>query len=198
MRVAFTPKGVQPRRAFEMDSEITEIIARPGNLKTRIQLLYRQGGALWVAGSDGSGRRALKLEPGQTGQALWIPSGRTLVYLHIPKEPKELITFREHDPDTGGDKLLSKTSQFISATPNLDASVFAAASRSVASPYVLIMLRAARRELTLCEHLASDPAMVNPVFTPDSKTVFFVSDRHGKSAIYLMQVAKFVEETPVA
>jgi oligogalacturonide lyase len=197
MRIAFTPKGVQPHRAFELENEITEPLARPGNLKTRIQLLYRQGGALWVAGSDGSNRRALKVQPGQTGQALWIPSGRTLVYLHIPEDPKELITFREHTPDTGADTLLSKTSQFISATPNSDASVFAAASRSVASPYVLIMLRAARRELTLCEHHASDAAMVNPVFTPDSKTVMFVSDRHGKSAIYLMQVAKFVEETPV-
>lgn len=196
-RIAFTAKGAQPHRAFELEDDIADLFARPGNLKTRLQLLYRQGGALWVSGTDGSNRRPLKVEPGQTGEALWIPSGKTLVYLHIPANPKELITLREHTPETGADTLLSKTSQFISATPNADASVFAAASRSVASPYVLIMLRAARRELTLCEHHASDAAMVNPVFTPDSKTVLFVSDRHGKSAIYQMQVAKFVEETPV-
>jgi oligogalacturonide lyase len=60
---------------------------------------------------------------------------------------------------------------------------------------VLILLRVARRELTLCEHHASDPAMVSPVFSPDSQSVFFVSDRHGKSAIYRVHVEKFVEAT---
>jgi len=52
-----------------------------------------------------------------------------------------------------------------------------------------------RRELTLCEHHASDPAMVSPVFSPDSQSIFFASDRHGKSAIYRVHVEKFVEET---
>jgi oligogalacturonide lyase len=182
-------------RAFELDGDVDDLIARPGNNKSRLRLLYRQDGALWVAGLDGTGRRALKVEPGQTGEALWIPSGASLTYLHIPENPKELITLREHNPDTGADTLLARTSQFISAHPNADASVFVAASRSIASPYVLIMLRAMRRELTLAEHHASDPRMVSPVFTPDSKTILFVSDRHGKPAIYLMGVGHFVEET---
>ena len=56
-------------------------------------------------------------------------------------------------------------------------------------------MRAARRELTLSEHHASDPRMVQPVFTPDSRNVLFVSDRHGKSAIYRVHVEKFVEAT---
>jgi hypothetical protein len=185
----------QSRRAFEMDAEITDLIARPGNFKARVQMMYRTGADIWVAGSDGSGRKILKLAPGTTGQALWAPSGRTLTYLHFPDDPKDLITLREQAPEDGSDQLLAKTSQFISATPNADGSVFAAASRSVASPYVLIMLRVARRELTLCEHRASDPRMVNPVFTPDSKTVAFVSDRHGKPAIYLVPLGHFVEET---
>jgi len=126
---------------------------------------------------------------------MWIPSGRTLIYLHVPEDPKELVTLRENSPDEGTDKLLAKTSQFISASPNADASVFTGASRSKASAYVLILLRAARRELTLCEHRASDPAMVHPVFTPDSQSILFVSDRHGKPAVYQVRVARFVEET---
>ena len=137
----------------------------------------------------------MKTGPGNTGEALWIPSGRTFVYLHIPEDPKELITLREHAPDEGTDTLLAKTSQFVSASPNADASVFAGASRSRASAYVLILLRAARRELTLCEHRASDPGMVQPVFSPDSQNVSFVSDRHGKPAIYQVHVGRFVEET---
>jgi oligogalacturonide lyase len=159
------------------------------------QILYRTGSQLWLVNNDGSGKRELKIEPGQSGGAIWIPSGRTLLYLHIPEGPKELITLREYSPDEGTDKLLAKTSQFISASPNADASVFTGASRSRASAYVLILLRVARRELTLCEHRASDPAIVHPVFSPDSQNILFVSDRHGKPAIYEVRVNRFVEET---
>lgn len=186
----------QPRKIAEVDQEIDEVMARPHHA----QLLYRAGGQLWLINSDGSGGRQLKTEPGQTGSALWIPSGRTLIYLHIPEDPKALVTLREHTPgslanDAGMDKLLAKTSQFISVSPNADASVFAGASRSRASAYVLILLRVVRRELTLCEHRASDPAMVQPLFSPDSQSVLFVSDRHGKPALYQVHVGRFVEET---
>jgi oligogalacturonide lyase len=181
----------QSRRIAELDQEIGDLMARPRHP----QLLYRAAGRFWLMNSDGSGKRALKTEPGQTGAALWIPSGRTLVYLHTPDDPKELISLRENAPDEGTDRLLAKTSQFISASPNADASVFTGASRSKASAYVLILLRAARRELTLCEHRASDPAMVQPLFSPDSQRVVFVSDRHGKAAIYQVPVNRFVEET---
>lgn len=181
----------QTRRVLEIDGEIEELMVRPRHA----QVLYRADGGLWLVNLDGSGNRRLKTAPGNTGEALWIPSGRTFVYLHIPEDPKELITLREHAPDAGTDTLLAKTSQFISAAPNADASVFAGASRSRASAYVLILLRIARRELTLCEHRASDPAMVRPVFSPDSQNVLFVSDRHGKPAIYQVHVGRFVEET---
>lgn len=181
----------QARRIVEVEPEIEDIIARP----RRMQVLYRAGGRLWLVNTDGSGARQLKTAPGSTGEALWVPSGRTLVYLHVPDDPKELITLREHAPDDNTDTLLAKTSQFISASPNSDASVFTGASRSRASAYVLILLRIARRELTLCEHRASDPAMVRPLFSPDSQNVLFVSDRHGKPALYQVHVARFVEET---
>jgi oligogalacturonide lyase len=124
-----------------------------------------------------------------------MPSGRTFAYLHIPDDPKQLITLRESSPDENTDKELAKTSQFEAFCPNGDSSVFAGASRSRASAYVLILLRVTRRELTLCEHHASDPAMVSPVFPPDSQSVFFVSDRHGKPALYRVHVEKFVEQT---
>jgi oligogalacturonide lyase len=185
------PRPIVVKTLAEIDEEVSDVMARP----LHMQVMYRAGGALWIVNRDGSGRRQLKTEPGQTGEALWIPSGRTFIYLHIPDDSKELITLREHAPDDGTDTLLAKTSQFISASPNGDASVFAGASRSLASAYVLILLRVARRELTLCEHHASDPRMVQPVFTPDSRSVLFVSDRHGKPAVYMVPVAKFVEET---
>jgi oligogalacturonide lyase len=181
----------QVRPITEVEGQITGLMARP----RQQQILYRLDGSLWLVNADGSAKRRLKTEPGHTGEALWTPTGHTFIYLHVPEDPKELITLREHSPDDGTDTLLAKTSQFISASPNGDASVFTGASRSVASAYVLILLRVTRRELTLCEHHASDPHMVQPVFTPDSRSVLFVSDRHGKPAIYLVSVAKFVEAT---
>jgi oligogalacturonide lyase len=192
--------GRQSRSIADIDREITELMARPRHAG----ILYRTqgddskdslGGPFWLVNGDGSGKRQLKTEPGQTGSALWIPSGRTFIYLHIPDDQKELITLRENAPDDGTDRLLAKTSQFISASPNADASVFTGASRSRATAYVLILLRVARRELTLCEHRASDPAIVRPVFSPDSQNVLFVSDRHGKPALYQVHVGRFVEET---
>ena len=183
----------QSRSIADTDREIEELMARPRHT----QVLYRTSGEspFWLVNGDGSGNRQLKTEPGRTGSALWIPSGRTFVYLHIPEDQKELITLREYAPDDDSDKLLAKTSQFISASPNADASVFTGASRSRATAYVLILLRVARRELTLCEHRASDPAIVQPVFSPDSQNVLFVSDRHGKPALYQVHVGRFVEET---
>jgi oligogalacturonide lyase len=173
------------------DDDISVVLARP----RRPQFTWRSGDAVWLANLDGSDRRRLMFEPGRNGEVLWTPAGHTLIYLHIPDDPKELITLREHSPDDNTDTLVAKTSQFATVSPNGDASVFSGASRSRASAYVLLLFRVVRRELTLCEHHASDPAMVSPVFSPDSQSIFFVSDRHGKSAIYRVHVEKFVEET---
>ena len=82
---------------FATDQEIEELMARPRHA----QVLYVTHGQFWLVNSDGSGKRQLKTAPGQTAGALWIPSGRTLVYLHIPDDPKELITLREYAPDDG-------------------------------------------------------------------------------------------------
>jgi oligogalacturonide lyase len=176
---------------LQSDGAIDLVLARPRHP----QVLYRAGDALRMVNLDGSGRSQLKIEPGQTGEVVWTQSGRTLLYLHIPEEPRQLITLRENDPAEKTDRQLARTSQFESVAPNADASVFVGASRSRASAYVLLLVRAVRRELTLCEHRASDPKMVLPVFSPDSQSVFFASDRHGKQALYRVRIEKFVEET---
>jgi len=90
---------------------------------------------------------------------------------------------------------VAKTSQFASFGWNHDSTVFVGASGNVASPTVLLLLRVTRRELTLCEHKASDPRAVAPIFEPDSLRVFFQSDRDGKPAIYDIHVDKLVEKT---
>jgi oligogalacturonide lyase len=180
------------RTVVEAPFAMSEPIARP----KRAQILYRQGNeALWLVNSDGQQNRKLKTAPGKLGPADWSPDGKTLLYLNYPENPKELNAIREHTPDTNTDKLVAKTSQFVAFGINHDTSVFVGASRNAGSPYLLLLLRVTRRELTLCEHKASHPELVAPRFSPDSQRVYFQSDRHGKLAIYDMHVEKLVEKT---
>jgi hypothetical protein len=85
------------------------------------------------------------------------------------------------------------TSQFASFAPNFDASVFVGASRSKAQPNVVLLLRNAKREMTLCQHRASIPAAVSPAFSPDARRVYFQSDNEGKPALYSVNVELLVE-----
>jgi len=93
------------------------------------------------------------------------------------------------------DRFVAPTTQYVHFGRNADGTVFVGASGSKASPHVLLLVRAAQRELTLAEHRSSDPNMVAPVFSPNSQRVFFSSDQHGKPAIYTMSVERLVEET---
>lgn len=174
---------------------ITTLTESPGATVTQIrpkrtQLLYvRADGSPYLINFNGQSNRPLKLDPIPNAQAAtieWTPSGRTFVYLRGSD-------LREHIPDDNSDKLLAKTSQFASFGINSDSSVFVGPSSSKASAYLLLLLRVTRREFTLCEHRASDPSTVRPVFTPGNQSVLFQSDRHGKPAIYRMRVDKLVE-----
>ena len=127
--------------------------------------------------------------------AAWNPDGRTLLYLLDPLTEGKANQLRELNPDTGEDTLLASTSQFASFSQNRDSSVLVGASRSKAQPFVLLLVRSVRRELTICEHRANDAASVRPRFTPDSQRIYFQSDREGKPVLYGMAVDKLVEKT---
>ncbi|MDQ2898507.1 MAG: oligogalacturonate lyase family protein [Acidobacteriota bacterium] len=190
LRLATVAKG-----GVSTVAEAQWILSDPVIRPKRTQILYRQeNAALWLVNFDGKQNRRLRIESG-IGPARWTPAGKTIVYLRFPEDRTQLNTLREHTPDENADKLIGKTSQFVQFGQNGDSSVFVGASRNQSSPYVLLFLRLTRRELTLCEHRASDPAMVAPIFSPNSQNIFFQSDRDGKPAIYRIHVEKFVEET---
>ena len=180
------------RTVLEAPVEMGDAIARP----SRAQILYRQADeALWLVDSDGKLNRRLKLAAGRVRAANWAPDGKTILYLNIPEDRTQLNAIREYAPDTASDQLVAKTSQFATFGFNRDTSVFVGASRNTASPDVLILLRVTRRELTLCEHKASHPESVAPVFAPDSQRIYFQSDRDGHPAIYCVHAEKLVEKT---
>ncbi len=173
------------------DNELHDPIPRP----RRASILYRCGDAVWLVNYDGKQNYSLRLAQGQTGPALWNPDGRSVLYLNYPEDRRKLHNLREFTPDTNDDKIIANTTQFVNFGCNVDASVFVGASGSKASPFVLLLVRAAKRELTLAEHRASNPEMVAPIFSPNSQRIFFTSDRHGKPAIYAIAVDKLVTET---
>jgi len=180
----------------EADEELSDPAPRP----RRASVLYRRAGGLWLANVSGiqnAGKQnyRLRLAEGEAASATWSPDGRTVFYLNVPPDSHKLRNIREFTPDTNEDKAVSDTTQYACFERNADASVFVGASGSKASPHVLLLVRAVRREFTLCEHRASNPSAVSPIFSPNSQSVFFVSDQHGKPAIYRMAVDKLVEAT---
>jgi len=185
------PKGA-PATVLESGEPVLALTPNP----RRSMLLWRtEAGAIETAAQDGTLRRRLETPPGRVLEAAWSPDGQAVLYLHESAEERPRCTLREQMLDSREDRLVAPTSQFGRFSRNANGSVFVGASRSAASPLILILLRINRRELPLCEHKASDPQMTRPVFTPDSQRILFVSDRLGKPAIFMLNVEKLIEKT---
>ena len=185
-------KGGEAATAFEAPAPLGDPLPRPRHA----DILYSDGDgslALWEA--DGRKSRRLPLAPGRSGPAFWSADGESLVYLHLPGVPGQISTIREWVSANDSERLVASTSQYVAFAPNANGSIFVGASANRASPYILLLLRATRRELPLCEHRSSDAGAVRPVFSPDSQRVFYQSDRDGNPAIYTVNVQKLVEPT---
>jgi oligogalacturonide lyase len=179
-------------------AEADEDLSDPSPRPRRASVLYRRGGGVWLANADGKQNYRLRLADGQALTTAWSPDGRSVLYLNVPADPHKLRNIREFTPDTNEDKAVSDTTQYACFERNADGSVFVGASGSQASPHVLLLVRSVNREFTLCEHRASNPAVVSPIFSPNSQNVFFTSDQHGKPAIYRVALEKLVEATEEA
>lgn len=152
----------------------------------------------WLAPLSGTGKPVL-LAKGRVSFPFWSSSGKSLLFLRdVPSAGGVLSEIHEVAIEGGPDRCVAPTSQFAAFAPNGDASVFVGASRSKAQPTVMLLLRSVKRELTLCEHRASRAASVSPVFSPDSRRVYFESDHEGRPALYSVNVELLVEPTGAA
>jgi oligogalacturonide lyase len=186
------PAKGEPREIVAAEDSLEQPVHR----RMRAAILYRRGGeALYLANYEGQQNYRLRVSADTVATPQWSPDGRSILYLSIPATNDRKNEIREFTPDTNEDKAVAPTTRYIEFQANADATVFVGASGSKASPQVLLLLRSAKRELTVCEHRASDPRMVSPVFTPNSQRILFVSDQHGKPAIYTMNTERLVEET---
>lgn len=159
----------------------------------------------WYAAFPPPERKPKLLTSGPIVNPIWSPRGDSLLFLrqviirsNYPDVPP-ITTAEIHEvsPESSTDRRVAPTSQFAAFAPNANGSVFVGASRSVAQPTVLLLLRTTAREFTLCEHKASNPATVSPVFSPNSQRVYFQSDREGKWALYSVNVEKLIEATNI-
>lgn len=194
LRAVVLPRGKQTASAMTLVTEDGPI-SNPLPRARHAQILYSAGEQLRVVTPN---RAALNLPAVREGRFLaahWAPDGASIQTLEVPEDARQLTTLHELSPENGEDRLIARTSNFADCRANADSSVFVGASRNRSAPYVLLLLRVTRRELTLCEHKASDASRVGARFSPDSQSVFFQSDRHGKNAIYRIRVERFVEET---
>jgi oligogalacturonide lyase len=170
----------------------SECWSRPGGAGC---LFARESGGereFWYVA--GRAAAAVRLASGRISSPFWAPDGRSIVFLRDVSLPERVASeIHEAALGGGGERCVAPTSQFASFAPNGDGSVFVGASRSKAQPTIVLLLRSARREMTLCEHHASQAANVSPVFSPDSKRVYFQSDHQGKPAIYSVNVELLVE-----
>ncbi len=142
--------------------------------------------------------KATVLVKGPIRNPFWDADSESILFLRDVPGNEGVILSEIHGKSIhGGDEyVVSPTGQFASFAPNSDASVFVGASRSKAQPNIVILLRSPHRDLTLCEHRASKPSAVSPVFSPDNRRIYFESDRDGNSALYSINVELLVE--PVA
>jgi Tol biopolymer transport system component len=134
------------------------------------------------------------LAKGSVSSPCWSPDGQSVLFLRDTVTPTAtLAEIHQVGLDGTGERCVAPTSQFASFSTNFDGSVFVGASRSKAQPNVVLLLRSAKRELTLCQHHSSHPAAVSPAFSPDARRVYFQSDEEGKPAIYSVNVELLVE-----
>lgn len=186
----FNPGKRTHETVLELDGEIGDLRPRPGGGS----LLYRQEDRLFLYDYSKRAARRLNCDEETMPSVSWTANGRSVLYLCKPAGGRG-IQLREHFPDSNEDKLVAPTSQFVAFARNRDGSVFAGVSGSKGSPYILLLLRSTRRELTIAEHRASTPAGITVFFTPDSQRIFYETDRMGKSAIFAIPAERLVEPT---
>jgi oligogalacturonide lyase len=195
-QLEFWPSGA----AYAPHAAVSWCLIRPGGKGCPFGLTDGAGAQqFWYLPSSQSGQNArdpVMLAQGNISNPVWSPGGESLLFLReVPTGTASVPEIHSVNPETATEQRITSTSQFAAFSPNADGSVFIGASRSKAQPFVTLLLPSVQRELALCEHRAKDPKSVSPVFSPDSRRVYFQSDHTGKSTLFSVNVELLIEPT---
>jgi Tol biopolymer transport system component len=175
---------------LEFEGSLGNLSLRPD----RPAYSFVSNGVLHLATLASRKSTALDTAKGEVLSAVWSPGGAAILYLLDAKEAGRLIELRQHEPESKKDTLIARTTQYGHFVRNSDGSVILGASRSKASPHLLLLLPSVKRELTLCEHKCSDAARTRAVFSPNNLRAAFQTDRDGKMVIYALDVDRLVDQ----
>ncbi len=166
---------------------------------------------LWLMRAGASGPKNLRPRQGEErlGHEYWSGTSGEVCYVHYPDATGRGATVRCLNVNSGEERTVSRCSRFGWLSANDDNSAVVGASSSLAGPNIYILFARLRREITICEHASSgkpypvagtdqtDPwaSAPEPVFSPDSQWIYFVSDREGLPAVYRVAVPDLVEAT---
>ena len=168
-------------------------------------------GRLRLVKLDGSYRKNIRPREGSEalGHEHWSSNGKEACFVFYADTSGPRSTVNCIHINSGRERTLADCSQFAWMSPNADDSVFVGASRRAAGRNIYLLFPLLKREVTIAVHLSTakpypiagtrrlDPfaAWPEPVFSPDSRWVYFVTDREGKPAVYRMDLSDLVEET---
>ncbi len=169
----------------------TWCLLRPGNGGCLFGREQDGQAEFWYVALGAPKSAPVLLVRGLVSDPVWSPDGTSVLFLS--RNPSGGSEICELSPETRQERKVASTSQFAAFSPNHDGSVFVGASSSKAQPAIILLLRSLGRELTLSEHRDSNQSAVSPVFSPDSRRIYFQSDQQGKSAIYSASVELLVE-----
>jgi oligogalacturonide lyase len=166
---------------------------------------------LWLMRPGASGPRDLRPRQGaeRVGHEYWSGLGEEVCYVHYPDASGRGATVRCVNVTSGEERTVSRCTRFGWLSANDDNSVIVGASSSLAGPNIYVLFSRLQREITICEHASSgkpypiagtdqtDPwaSAPEPVFSHDSRWIYFVSDREGLPAVYRVAVPDLVEAT---
>jgi oligogalacturonide lyase len=166
---------------------------------------------LWLVSLDG--RKIKNLRPRQADEELgheyWSGFTNEVCYVFYPDHSGRNATIRCVNVDSGKERILSRCTKFGWLMGNRDNSAIVGAGRSLAGPNIYVLFPRLGREITICQHdsgakphtIAGEntedhfAAWPEPVFSFDSRWVYYVTDRRGLPAIYRVDVSDLVEET---
>jgi TolB protein len=158
-----------------------------GAFSTRIAYVTKSGNAsnLWVADADGENAQSALNSPEPIISPAWSPNGAQLAYVSFEARKPTIYV---HDVASGKRRLVANFKGSNSAPAwSADGRTLAVTlSRDGGSQLYLLEATtpgAEPRRLTQSSSIDTEP-----VFSPDGKTIYFVSDRGGSPQIYRVAV----------